>query len=74
MNPFIRNLVGRIHTTIAQNTARHVQLYVRANIPLLERPAIFFVTGRCFTMIEGKVLQITLTGLITDRAVERVVD
>ena len=44
------NLVSRMHTTIAKNTTRHVQLYIISKVYTLKCPALEFVTGTLRTM------------------------
>ena len=69
-----RELVGHVHTTVAQDAARHVQLNERADVDFLERAALFLVAGRAQAVLKGEVLQVALAGLVAHRAVERVVD
>src|SRR3569833_845703 len=74
VNPMNGYLIGSKYTTVAKDAARHVQLYLITNIDLLERTLVFFVTGFSCAMLKAKILQVTFTCLVANRAIQRVID
>ncbi len=67
-------LVGNKNAAVTQDAARHVQLYLITNINLLECTAVKLVTGFGSAVLVAKILQMTLTCLIADRAIQWVID
>ncbi len=74
MYPFISYLVGYIGATITKNAPCHVQLYIRTDIFSFKCSSFEFIAGSFFSMIISKILQITFTGLVADRAIQRMID
>src|ERR1039458_8764137 len=73
MDAFITKLISSLYTTIAKNTSSHVQLNMRPNIYFLKCPARLLIPCLCNTMLISKILQITFPGLITNRAIKRMI-
>jgi hypothetical protein len=67
-------LIGRVHTAVAENATRHVQLYIRTQIVFFKSAAREIVTRACLTMIVAEILEVTLTSLVAYRAIERMID
>src|SRR6202012_1058484 len=69
----IGDLVGSKNTTVAQDAARHVQLYFVANVYLFKSTAVKLVAGFGSAVVKAKVLQVALASLVANRAIQRVV-
>ena len=61
-------------TARAQDTAGHIRRNQRANILILHNTFAFGIPGYPTSIAHGQVLQFTLTTLITNRAIQRMVD
>src|SRR5690606_17009971 len=69
-----RKLVGHHNATVAQDTARHMQLYLITDINLVKCAPFELVAGLGQAVLIAQVLQVALTGLITYGAIQWVVD
>ena len=56
------------------NAACHVRCDQRAEVLVLHRALALVVAGQIAAETHGEILQLTLTALVADRAIERVVD
>src|SRR5574343_493756 len=74
MYPLIGYLISRKHTTVAKNTAGHVELDILTQIVFLKRTTFEFVAGSFAAVFIAEVLQMTFTGLVTNGAIQRVID
>ena len=73
MDAMIGDLICNKNTTVAKNTARHVQLYFIADVYFIKFTTVKLVTCFNCTMIKSQVLKIALPGLVTNRAIQRMV-
>src|SRR4030095_14525874 len=74
MFPFISQLISYINAAITQYASRHVQLYVWTNIMFFKSSSCKFIPRRISSVLIAKVLQVTFTGLVADRAIQRMID
>jgi len=74
MDPLIGELIGNKYTPETHDAARHVEFDVGADVNFLKGAALKFVAGTGFAMLKREVLQVTLARLITNRAIQGVVD
>ncbi|MNR14959.1 hypothetical protein D3C85_1314630 [compost metagenome] len=74
MNPVICQLICHIYTTVTQDTAVHVQFDLISDIDRIKGSAFLFVARSFFSVFETKILQMTFTCLVTNRAIQRVID
>lgn len=70
----VGQLIGSEHAAVAQDATRHVQLDIRPNIDFLKSTTLELVACIGRTMLISKVLQMALTSLIANRAIEWVVE
>ena len=68
------DLFGEAHAAGAVNAAGHDRLDQRAHVFLGHRALVFVIARRAAAIGDRLVLQIALTALVADRAIERVVD
>src|SRR5687768_11427189 len=74
MLAFTGELVGRIDTTIAQDAASHMQLYIGTQVVTVKSSPREFITSTRFTVAITEVLQVAFTCLVTYGAIKGVVD
>src|SRR5690606_10491806 len=73
MHPAVSKLVGSHNTAVAKDATGHVKLDLVSDVLRLKRPFLFNKTCFRITMLKAKVLQVTFSGLVTYRAIQRVV-
>ena len=69
-----RYLFAEADTTRAVNAASHVRGYQRPDVLVFDHALAFVIAGDIPTVSEREVLQLALAALITDRAVQRMID
>src|ERR1700712_1134090 len=67
-------LIGDVHAAVAEDATRHVQLDVWTDVVFLKGSPFKLIPGAFGPVIVTQVLQRTFVGLVTDRAVERMID
>ena len=68
------NLIRKANAAGAVDAAGHDRLDQRTHILVWHRPLVLFEARRVGTVVQRLVLQIALAALVTDRAIQRVVD
>ena len=71
---FVGELIGCKHAAVAKYAAGHVQLNIRTDIVLFECAAVEFETCAFLSVFIAQILKLTFACLVTDRAIERVID
>src|SRR5690606_22473797 len=68
------NLVSCFHATVTQNTTVHMQLDFVSDVLRLKCSSFEFVSCFFFSVFVAQILQLTFSGLVTNRTIQRVVD